>query len=80
MRLDIEQVVDGARLGPLHWRVLILTAALIGIAAVALLVSPLGDYGAFRVNTSLPNTFSPLCPAYPRCANPNVSSMYRNVE
>jgi AAHS family 4-hydroxybenzoate transporter-like MFS transporter len=81
MSLDIEQVMDGARLGPLHWRVLILcalvtlldgfdiqamasatpslaadwhvapgelrwiiTAALIGIAASALLVSPLGDY------------------------------------
>jgi AAHS family 4-hydroxybenzoate transporter-like MFS transporter len=81
MQLDIEQVIDGARLGPLHWRVLILcalvtlldgfdiqamasvtpslaaqwhvvpgelrwiiTAALIGIAASALLVSPLGDY------------------------------------
>jgi AAHS family 4-hydroxybenzoate transporter-like MFS transporter len=81
MRLDIEQVIDGARLGPLHWRVLILcalvtlidgydiqamaaatpslaadwhvppgdlrwiiTAALIGIAASALIVSPLGDY------------------------------------
>jgi AAHS family 4-hydroxybenzoate transporter-like MFS transporter len=24
MRLDIEQVIDGAKLGPLHWRVLIL--------------------------------------------------------
>ena len=81
MKLDIEQVIDGARLGPLHWRVLILcalvtlldgfdiqamasatpslaadwhmppgelrwiiTAALIGIAASALIVSPLGDY------------------------------------
>ena len=79
--VDIEQVIDGARLGPLHWRVLalcglvtlldgydiqamasatpslaadwhvqpgdlrwIITAALIGIAASALLVSPLGDY------------------------------------
>ncbi len=81
MPLDIEQVIDGARLGPLHWRVMtlcalvtlldgfdiqamasatpslaadwhvapgelrwIITAALIGIAASALLVSPLGDY------------------------------------
>jgi AAHS family 4-hydroxybenzoate transporter-like MFS transporter len=81
MPLDIEQVIDGARLGPLHWRVLILcalvtlldgydiqamasitpslaadwhvppgelrwiiTAALIGIAGSALIVSPLGDY------------------------------------
>jgi AAHS family 4-hydroxybenzoate transporter-like MFS transporter len=81
MQLDIEQVIDGARLGPLHWRVLILcalvtlldgfdiqamasatpslaadwhvapgelrwiiTAALIGIAGSALIVSPLGDY------------------------------------
>ena len=26
MRLDIEQVIDGSRLGPLHWRVLILCA------------------------------------------------------
>jgi len=26
MRLDIEQVIDGARLGPLHWRVLFLCA------------------------------------------------------
>lgn len=79
--VDIEQVIDGAKLGPLHWRVLalcglvtlldgydiqamasstpslaadwhvqpgdlrwIITAALIGIAASALLVSPLGDY------------------------------------
>ncbi len=81
MQLDIEQIIDGARLGPLHWRVLILcalvtlldgydiqamasatpslaadwhvapgelrwiiTAALIGIAGSALMVSPLGDY------------------------------------
>ena len=81
MRLDIEQVIDGAPLGPLHWRVLILcalvtlldgydiqamaaitptlaadwhvqsadlrwiiTAALVGIAGAALIVSPLGDY------------------------------------
>jgi AAHS family 4-hydroxybenzoate transporter-like MFS transporter len=81
MRLDIEQVIDGARLGPLHWRVLLLcalvtlldgydiqamaaatptlaadwhvppsdlrwiiTAALVGIAGAALIVSPLGDY------------------------------------
>src|ERR1700737_2171218 len=81
MSLDIEQVIDNARLGPLHWRVLILcalvtlldgfdiqplasatpslaadwhvppaelrwimTAALIGIAASALIISPLGDY------------------------------------
>ncbi|MFL6600340.1 MAG: MFS transporter [Steroidobacteraceae bacterium] len=81
MPLDIEQVIDRARLGPLHWRVLILcalvtlldgfdiqamasatpslaadwhvppgelrwiiTAALIGIAGSALIVSPLGDY------------------------------------
>jgi MFS transporter, AAHS family, 4-hydroxybenzoate transporter len=26
MRLDIEQVIDAAPLGPLHWRVLILCA------------------------------------------------------
>src|SRR3981081_4266199 len=26
MPVDIEQVIDGARLGPLHWRVLILCA------------------------------------------------------
>jgi AAHS family 4-hydroxybenzoate transporter-like MFS transporter len=81
MRFDIEQLMDGSRLGPLHWRVLILcavaafldgydigvmasatpslaaawhmnpgdlrwvvTAAVLGIAASALLVSPLGDY------------------------------------
>ncbi len=81
MQLDIEQIIDGAKLGPLHWRVLILcalvtlldgydvqamgtatpslasawhvvpgelrwiiTAALIGIAGSALIVSPLGDY------------------------------------
>ncbi len=81
MQLDIEQVIDGAKLGPLHWRVLVLcalvtlldgydiqamaaatpslaadwhvapgelrwiiTAALIGIAGSALIVSPLGDY------------------------------------
>ena len=81
MRLDIEQVIDSARLGPLHWRVLflcalvtlldgydiqamasatptlaadwhvppsdlrwIITAALVGIAGAALIVSPLGDY------------------------------------
>lgn len=81
MQLDIEQIIDRASLGPLHWRVLLLcalvtlldgydiqamatatpslaiywhvppgelrwiiTAALIGIAASALLVSPLGDY------------------------------------
>ncbi len=81
MRLDIEQLIDTARLGPLHWRVLLLcalvtlidgydiqamasatpslaadwhvapgdlrwiiTAALMGIAGSALLVSPLGDY------------------------------------
>jgi AAHS family 4-hydroxybenzoate transporter-like MFS transporter len=81
MTLDIEQVIDGAKLGPLHWRVLmlcalvtlldgfdiqamasatpslagdwhvppgelrwIITAALIGIAASALIVSPFGDY------------------------------------
>jgi AAHS family 4-hydroxybenzoate transporter-like MFS transporter len=81
MRFDIEQLMDGSRLSPLHWRVLILcglaafldgydvavmasatpsiaaawhvnpgdlrwivTAAVIGIAASALLVSPLGDY------------------------------------
>jgi AAHS family 4-hydroxybenzoate transporter-like MFS transporter len=81
MRFDIEQLMDGSRLSPLHWRVLILcglaafldgydvavmasatptiaaawhvnpgdlrwivTAAVIGIAASALVVSPLGDY------------------------------------
>src|SRR5215813_11286872 len=81
MQMDIEQIIDRAKLGPLHWRVLILcalvtlldgydiqamasatpslavdwhvapgelrwiiTAALIGIAASALIVSPLGDY------------------------------------
>jgi len=81
MRVDIEELLDRATLGPLHWRVLILcalvalldgydiqamasaipslaadwhvapgalrwivTAALIGIAGAALLVSPLGDY------------------------------------
>ena len=81
MTLDIERVIDGAKLGPLHWRVLglcalvtlldgfdiqamasatpslaadwhvapgelrwIITAALIGIAGSALIVSPLGDY------------------------------------
>src|SRR5215813_4458165 len=81
MTLDIEQIIDRARLGPLHWRVLtlcalvtlldgydiqamasatpslaaewhtapsqlrwIITAALIGIAGSALVVSPLGDY------------------------------------
>src|ERR1700753_921159 len=81
MQVDIEKVMDGAKLGPLHWRVLILcalvplldgydlqamaaatpslamdwhvapgslrwiiTAALIGIAGAALVVSPLGDY------------------------------------
>jgi AAHS family 4-hydroxybenzoate transporter-like MFS transporter len=81
MKIDIEQIIDRAKLGPLHWRVLILcglvtlldgydvqamatatpslaadwhivpgglrwiiTAALIGIAASALIVSPLGDY------------------------------------
>jgi MFS transporter, AAHS family, 4-hydroxybenzoate transporter len=81
MTLDIEQVIDSAKLGPLHWRVLtlcalvtlldgfdiqamasatpslaaewqvapgelrwIITAALIGIAGSALIVSPLGDY------------------------------------
>src|SRR3569833_651881 len=81
MRLDIEQVIDGARLGPLHWRVLflcalvtlldgydiqamaavtptlaadwhvppsdlrwIISAALVGIAGAARIVSPLGDY------------------------------------
>jgi AAHS family 4-hydroxybenzoate transporter-like MFS transporter len=86
MQLDIEQVIDRARLGPLHWRVLILcalvtlldgydiqamasatpslaadwhmppgdlrwiiTAALIGIAGSALIVSPLGDYLGRRV-------------------------------
>lgn len=86
MRLDIEQVIDGAPLGPLHWRVLILcalvtlldgydiqamaaitptlaadwhvqpadlrwiiTAALVGIAGAALIVSPLGDYFGRRM-------------------------------
>lgn len=86
MRLDIEKVIDGAELGPLHWRVLILcalvtlldgydiqamaavtptlaaewhvppgdlrwiiTAALIGIAGAALIVSPLGDYFGRRM-------------------------------
>jgi len=81
MRFDIEQLMDGSRLSPLHWRVLILcalaafldgydvavmasatpsvaaawhvnpgelrwivTAAVFGIAASALFVSPLGDY------------------------------------
>jgi MFS transporter, AAHS family, 4-hydroxybenzoate transporter len=81
MQVDIERVMDGAKLGHLHWRVLILcalvtlldgydiqamaaatpslamdwhvapgslrwiiTAALIGIAGAALVVSPLGDY------------------------------------
>jgi len=81
MRLDIEQVIESAPLGPLHWRVLVLcalvtlldgydiqamaaitptlaadwhvppadlrwiiTAALVGIAGAALIVSPLGDY------------------------------------
>jgi len=81
MRFDIEQLMDGSRLSPLHWRVLLLcglaafldgydvavmasatpsiaaawhvnpgelrwivTAAVIGIAASALVVSPLGDY------------------------------------
>jgi MFS transporter, AAHS family, 4-hydroxybenzoate transporter len=81
MPFDIEQLMDGSRLSPLHWRVLILcalaafldgydvavmasatpsiakawhvnpgelrwivTAAVIGIAASALIVSPLGDY------------------------------------
>jgi MFS transporter, AAHS family, 4-hydroxybenzoate transporter len=81
MRFDIEQLMDGSRLSPLHWRVLLLcglaafldgydvavmasatpslaadwhinpgelrwivTAAVFGIAASALVVSPLGDY------------------------------------
>src|ERR1700753_640439 len=81
MQVDIENVIDGAGLGPLHWRVLflcalvtlldgydiqamaaiiptlaadwhvppsdlrwIVTAALVGIAGSALIVSPLGDY------------------------------------
>ena len=81
LRVDVEALLDGAKLGPLHWRVLLLcglvalldgydiqamasaipslaadwrvppgalrwivTAALIGIAGAALLVSPLGDY------------------------------------
>jgi AAHS family 4-hydroxybenzoate transporter-like MFS transporter len=81
MRFNIEQLMDGSRLGPLHWRVLILcavaafldgydvgvmasatpslaaawhinpgdlrwivTAAVFGIAASALVVSPIGDY------------------------------------
>ena len=85
MSVDIEQVIDGARLGALHWRVLVLcalvtlldgfdiqamasatpslaaewhvapgelrwiiTAALIGIAGSALIVSPLGDYWGRR--------------------------------
>ena len=93
MPLDIEQVIDGARLGPLHWRVLILcalvtlldgfdiqamasatpslaadwhvapgelrwiiTAALIGIAGSALIVSPLGDY--FGRRTVLLSSFA----------------------
>jgi AAHS family 4-hydroxybenzoate transporter-like MFS transporter len=84
--LDIEAIIDRARLGPLHWRVLILcalvtlidgydiqamatatpslaaawhvapgelrwiiTAALLGIAAAALIVSPLGDYFGRRM-------------------------------
>jgi AAHS family 4-hydroxybenzoate transporter-like MFS transporter len=93
MQIDIEQVIDGARLGPLHWRVLILcalvtlldgfdiqamasatpslaadwhvapgelrwiiTAALIGIAGSALIVSPLGDY--FGRRTVLLSSFA----------------------
>jgi MFS transporter, AAHS family, 4-hydroxybenzoate transporter len=81
MRLDIDQVIENAPLGTLHWRVLVLcalvtlldgydiqamaaitptlaaawhvppadlrwiiTAALVGIAGSALIVSPLGDY------------------------------------
>src|SRR5690349_24331486 len=81
MVFNIEELMDGSRLRPLHWRVLILcalaafldgydgavmasaapsvaaawhvnpgdlrwivTAAVIGIAASALVVSPLGDY------------------------------------
>jgi AAHS family 4-hydroxybenzoate transporter-like MFS transporter len=81
MRFDIEELMGGSRLSPLHWRVLILcalaafldgydvavmasatpsiakawsvnpgdlrwivTAAVFGIAASALIVSPLGDY------------------------------------
>lgn len=81
MPFDIEQLMDGSKLSPLHWRVLILcavaafldgydvavmasatpsiasawhvnpgelrwivTSAIIGIAASALVVSPLGDY------------------------------------
>ncbi len=81
MPFDVEQLMDGSRISPLHWRVLILcavaafldgydvavmasatpsianawhvnpgelrwivTAAVIGIAASALVVSPLGDY------------------------------------
>jgi MFS transporter, AAHS family, 4-hydroxybenzoate transporter len=90
MRLDSEQVIEGAPLGPLHWRVLILcalvtlldgydiqamaaitptlaadwhvqpadlrwiiTAALVGIAGAALIVSPLGDYFGRRRRTML---------------------------
>jgi AAHS family 4-hydroxybenzoate transporter-like MFS transporter len=86
MRIDIEQLIDEARLGPLHARVLLLcalaafldgfdvatmaavtpsvakewglvpgaltliaTAAVMGIAVSALLVSPLGDYFGRRV-------------------------------
>jgi AAHS family 4-hydroxybenzoate transporter-like MFS transporter len=86
MRFDIEKLMDGSRLSPLHVRVLILcglaafldgydvavmasatpsvaaawhihpgdlrwivTAAVIGIAASALIVSPLGDYFGRRV-------------------------------
>lgn len=81
MRFDVEELLGGSRLSPLHWRVLILcalaafldgydvavmasatqsiaaawhmnpgelrwivTAAVFGIAASALMVSPLGDY------------------------------------
>jgi AAHS family 4-hydroxybenzoate transporter-like MFS transporter len=93
MPLDIEQVIDGARLGPLQRRVLILcalvtlldgfdiqamasatpslaadwhvapgelrwiiTAALIGIAGSALIISPLGDY--FGRRTLLLSSFA----------------------
>jgi AAHS family 4-hydroxybenzoate transporter-like MFS transporter len=85
MQVDVEQIIERSRLGPLQWRVLILcalvtlldgfdlqamasviptlaadwdvapgslrwivTAALIGVAAAALFLSPLGDYAGRR--------------------------------
>jgi hypothetical protein len=59
MRLDIEQVIDGARLGPLHWRVLILCALVLFWLAIIPALICAGSVGLLRTAVSRSQVMAP---------------------